>query len=136
MPDENERGAGPVINFNQEETPEAKAAIRAQLKKAFQPPPVPTDALNLLHQAARHDTGGSQAARNFLFWLAGQPDPTGFEGDGGLELRRLDGEHRQAAIEVLTWWGGPTKSDDPLYRVLRDLRERFAEPKIPPAPQP
>lgn len=72
------------------------------------------------------DTGGSQACRSFLFWLGGQTDPTGYGGDGGLELRRLDGQLKSAAIEVLTWWAGPTKSDKPLYDILASLRERFA----------
>ena len=44
--------------------------------------PVPTASLRLLYDAACMDTGGSQAARCFLFWLAGQPDPTGFVGAG------------------------------------------------------
>ena len=89
--------------------------------------PVPHEALSRLHDAAQQDTGGSQACRNFLFWLAGQPDPTGYRGDGGLELRRLDGTLRGAAIEVLTWWASPTRSDQPLHEILARLRERFSE---------
>ena len=87
---------------------------------------VPEESLRLLYEAACHDTGGSQAARNFLFWLAGRPDPTGFEGYGGLELRRLDRQLKSAALEVLSWWAGPTKSDAPLYEILGKLRSRFA----------
>lgn len=126
MPNEHQATGGPIIEMDREPTPEQKADMLAQLRKAFQPPPPPpTAALDLLFETACHDTGGSQAARNFLFWLAGQPDPTGFQGDGGLELRRLDGERRQAALDVLAWWGGPTKSDEPLYDLLRKLRSRF-----------
>jgi len=89
--------------------------------------PVPHESLSRLHDAAQQDTGASQACRNFLFWLAGQPDPTGYRGDGGLELRRLDGVLRSAAIEVLTWWASPTKSDQPLHEILARLRERFSD---------
>ncbi len=88
-------------------------------------PPAPEQSLKALHEAACGDTGGSQAARNFLFWLAGRPDPTGFVGDGGLELRRLDRQLKDAALDVLRWWSGPTKSDQPLYDVLARLRARF-----------
>ena len=84
--------------------------------------PVPEDALQLLRKAAGGDSGGCQAARNFLFWLAGRSDPTGYVGDGGLELRRLDRELKAAALEVMRWWAGPTYSDTPLYRVLEELR--------------
>jgi len=102
---------------------EALAEVRHQLRMPV--PPVPQTSLHCLVEAACGDTGGSQAVRYFLFWLAGQPDPTGFEGAGGLELRRLDGQLRSAALEVLTWWGGPTRSDQPLYTILATLRERF-----------
>ena len=87
--------------------------------------PVPEQALRLLYEAACGDSGGCQAARNFLFWLTGRPDPTGYVGDGGLELRRLDCRHKTAALEVLTWWAGPTHSDTPLYTILEKLRDRF-----------
>jgi hypothetical protein len=93
---------------------------------AFQKPiPVPQQSLRLLSDAALGDTGGSQAARNFLFWLAGKPDPTGFEGDGGMELRRLDAQLKSAALDVIAWWAGPTDNDQPLYDVLAKLRGRF-----------
>ena len=103
-------------------------AILAELKRMVRmpPAPVPEKELDLLYQAACGDTGGSQAARGFLFWLAGQPDPTGFIGNGGLELRRLDHRLKNAALEVLAWWAGPTKSDAPLYDLLTKLRARFA----------
>ena len=88
-----------------------------------------SEAINILFDAACQDTGGSQATRNFLFWLAGLPDPTGFKGDGGLELRRLDGRHKAAALDVLAWWAGPTKSDQPLYQILQNFRDRFSAGK-------
>jgi len=109
-------------------TPNALEVLTQEyIVQAIRPPsPPPTEALNLLFEAARHDTDGSQAARNFLFWLAGLPDPTGFDGEGGLELRRLDGEHKAAALEVLAWWAGPTQSDQPLHEILRKLTGRFS----------
>ena len=102
-------------------------AALAELKLALRvpPSPVPEKSLQLLFEAACYDTGGSQATRSFLFWLAGRPDPTGFVGSGGLELRRLDRQHKEAAFEVLTWWAGPTRSDAPLYEILGKLRARF-----------
>ena len=100
----------------------------AELKQMLRrpPTPVPEESLQLLYDAACQDSGGSQAARNFLFWLAGQPDPTGFRGDGGIELRRLDGQLKEAALQVVAWWAGPTKSDSPLYELLGKLRRRFS----------
>lgn len=93
-----------------------------ELRASVRPPvPVPQTALDLLVAAAQGDTGGSQAARNFLFWLGARPDPTGYQGSGGLELRRMDRHHKAAALEVLTWWAGPTQSDQPLYDSLSKL---------------
>ena len=85
---------------------------------------VPEQALRSLGEVASQDSGGGEAARSFLFWLAGEPDPTGFQGQGGLELRRMDSQLHQAAVEVFQWWIGPTASDEPLYQVLRTLMER------------
>ena len=94
-----------------------------QLRASIRPPmPVPRAALDMLTAAAQGDSGGSQAARNFLFWLAGRPDPTGYVGNGGLELRRMDREHKAAAMEVLSWWAGPTQSDQALFDILATLR--------------
>ena len=111
-----------------EPTPAEKAAVLAELKRALKLTPihVPEKSLQLLYEAARQDTGGSQAARSFLFWLAGQPDPTGFVGDGGLELRRLDRSLKTSAFEVIAWWAGPTKNGQPLYELLGRLRARFS----------
>ena len=88
----------PLLRFP---TPLERTAALAELKRALQTPPVPVPdaALKLLHEAASMDTGGSQAIRNLLFWLTGQPDPTGYAGHGGLELRRLDRPLRTAALE-------------------------------------
>lgn len=121
------------ILFPHEQTPAETKATIAELRRILQMPrpPLPEQSLRVLYEAACHDTGGSQAARNFLFWLAGQPDPTGFVGDGGIELRRLDCQLKEAAFQVIQWWAGPTQSDKPLYDVLDKLRARFARPKQP-----
>ena len=104
---------GPRLRLHPEPSPAQRTEMLAQLRRMLlPPPPAPTAALHLLYETACADTGGSQAARNFLFWLAGRPDPTGFQGSG--------------ALEILRWWSGPTKSDEPLYAVLARLRERFA----------
>ena len=111
-------------------TAEERAAGLAELRRlvSLPLPPVPEGSLRALHEAACSDTGGSQAARSFLFWLAGQADPTGYRGSGGLELRRLDHQLRSAALDVLNWWTGPTKSDEQLYQILQDLERRFGTP--------
>ena len=118
----------PDAHLDRQLTSAERSAGLAELRKliCLPIPPVPEESLRALHEAACSDTGGSQAARSFLFWLAGQPDPTGYRGSGGLELRRLDHRLRSAALEVLNWWTGPTKSDEPLYHILRDLDVRFS----------
>ena len=113
-----------LLNPSKTQTDAALAELKRLLR--MPPVPVPEESLHLLYEAACCDTGGSQAARNFLFWLAGMPDPTGFVGDGGLEFRRLDRQLKSAALEVLGWWAGPTRSDAPLYEILEKLRLRFA----------
>jgi hypothetical protein len=107
--------------------PEMDAAQLAELSGllAAKPRPLPSEALALLHGTAAGDTGGSVAARTFLFWLVGRDDPAGLGTDGALELRRLDARHREAALAVLTWWTGPTRSDQPVYDILEDLARRF-----------
>jgi hypothetical protein len=111
---------------HQQSLEETNVALAELVRVLRMPPaPVPQEALDLLYEAACHDTGGSQAARNFLFWLAGQPDPTGFIGHGGVELRRLDRQLKTAALQAVEWWAGPTESDQPLYDVLSKLRDRF-----------
>src|ERR1022692_3620454 len=93
------------IRFLHEQTPTETEVAVEELKRVFRmpQPPVPEESLGLLYEAACRDTGGSQAARSFLFWLAGQPDPTGYVGDGGIELRRFDYELKKAAIQVMEW---------------------------------
>ena len=91
----------------------------------FEYPEVPVDALELLKRTAFGDTGGSQAARYFLFWAVGRDDPTGYRGDGISELRRLDGAHTKAALSVLNWMTGPIESNQPLHDVLDALQARF-----------
>ena|SRR5579871_3657672 len=117
--------SAPIIHFNREPTPEEQSAISAQLRNALHPPPPPLSALHLLFESACRDTGGSQAARSFLFWLAGNRDPTGYRSSGGLELRRLDSAHKTAALEILAWWAGPTQSDTRLFEILERLSDRF-----------
>jgi hypothetical protein len=65
------------------------------------------------------------SSRTFLFWLIGRDDPASLGTDGALELRRLDARHREAALAMLTWWTGPTRSDQPVYDILEDLARRF-----------
>ena len=65
-------------------------------------------------------------ARAFLFWLGGLPNPTGFFGEGGLELRRFDPRHINAAVEVFTWWISGVERDDPLFDILDRLERQFA----------
>lgn len=91
----------------------------------FPPRPAPHAALALLHEAAIEQSGGSQAVRSLLFWMAGEPDPTGYAASGGLELRRLDAKRRQAALDVLNWWAFPEDST-PLFEAVEDLRRRIA----------
>lgn len=112
---------------------ELRNATLAELRRLFRspPPPVPTEALDLLFDAASQDTGGSQAVRYFLFWLAGRSDPTGYNGHGGLELRRLDSQLKEACFEVLKWWSGPTKSDQPLFTILDKLQIEFGPDDVP-----
>lgn len=90
----------------------------------FAPRPVPEEALERLRQAALGASGGSQAARAILFWLAGEPDPSGYLTSGGLELRRLDAGNRQAALDVINWWAFPENSER-LDAVLEDLSRHF-----------
>ncbi len=99
----------------------------SEFRRSLRLPPivVPEQALQKLVTAASTDSGGGEVVRYFLFWLAGQPEPSGFTGEGGLELRRLDGELRAAALEVFQWWSGPTQSDQPLYEILGPIRSAW-----------
>lgn len=120
-----DRTTGPVPF--EADTQEMSADQLAELSGllAAKPRPVPSEALALLHGTAAGDTGGSVAARSFLFWLVGRDDPAGLGTDGALELRCLDARHREAALAVLTWWTGPTRSDQPVYDILEDLARPF-----------
>lgn len=92
----------------------------------FKPLPVPTEELALLHQTAKSDTGGSVGTRAFLFWLAGQPEPTGHASSGALELRRFDPMHSKAVMTVLGWWISGPSDDQPVYDILDDLARQFS----------
>jgi len=87
MPDPDFKSV-PLESVDQPMDPGQLDELRGLL--AAQPRPVPSEALALLQETAAGDTGGSVAARTFLFWLVGRPDPTGLGTDGALELRRLD----------------------------------------------
>ena len=85
-------------------------------------PPLPQRELDLLAEAALGNTRQSRICQFLLFALAGEKDPSGFEGQGFLELRALDRSLSDAFLTVLHWWRGPTQSDQPLYDVLQRLR--------------
>jgi len=124
MPDpDRTTGSVPFASDTQEMDADQLAELSGLL--AGKPRPVPSEALALLHGTAAGDTSGSVAACTFLFWLVGRSDPAGSGLDGALELRRLDARHREAALVVLTWWTGPTRSDQPVYDILEDLARRF-----------
>jgi hypothetical protein len=130
MPDpDRTTGSVPFEADTQEMSADQLAELSGLL--AAKPRPIPSEALALLHGTAAGDTGGSVAARTFLFWLVGRDDPAGLGTDGALELRRLDARHREAALAVLTWWTGPTRSDQPVYDILEDLARRFPALEAP-----
>lgn len=121
---------GPTCPTPSDRRTNALNELRAALTP--QPNPVPAEELALLAGLAASDTGQSQVVRHFLFWLAGQDDPTGYRAEGGLELRRLDRGVREAAFIVLSWWSGGTVSDEPLHQVLNGLRAQFSRTTSPP----
>lgn len=106
------------------ETEKAVSALRAELNRPQTP--VPQKELDSLCKAALGDTGQSRTCRYLLWLLVGADDPTGFKGDGLLEMRNLDRKFADAFLKVLEWWRGPTKSDQPLYDILRKLETAFA----------
>lgn len=63
----------------------------------------------------------------FSPWLVGELDPSGLKGQGNLELRLLDSEHRSAVLHVLAWWIAGTWSDEPVYEVLEELRKCYSD---------
>jgi len=117
--------------FPAEPTEEEKAQALAKLKAVLRRPlpAVPQAELDLLANVARGDTGQSRTSRYLLFLLVGAKDPTGFEGEGLLEMRTLDSRLADAFLKIADWWRGPTKSDQPLYVILADLEKRFASPQ-------
>lgn len=106
------------------ETEKAVSALRAELNRPQTP--VPQDELDSLYEVALGDTGQSRTCRYLLCLLVGADDPTGFKGEGLLEMRTLDRKLANAFLKVLDWWRGPTKSDQPFYDILRKLETAFA----------
>lgn len=133
MEPEQNPAAGKVIDLDatlpKNATEEVAALVRAEIR--LPQTPVPQAELDLLEDVALGNTGQSRSVRYLLFLLPGAADPTGFKGEGLLEMRPLDRRLAEAFLKVLDWWRGPTKSDQPLYDVLRKLEMQFApgEPK-------
>jgi hypothetical protein len=93
--------------------------------------PAPSEALTLLYEAAcREGDDGSKQARFILFFLAGKGDPTRVPGQA-LEMKRANKEIRQALIEVLQWWTGSPKSEEPFKEVMRKLHAKFPTGESP-----
>jgi hypothetical protein len=134
MPDQKQPSEN-VIHLNEgRETrgaEKATAALRAELNQTRTLGSVPQAELELLGNEALGDTGQSRSVRYLLFLLTGADDPTGFAGEGLLEMRPLDRKLADAFLKILEWWCGPTKSDQPLYDVLQMLEKQFStsEPK-------
>lgn len=105
----------------------AAAAIRAELSRP--PVAVPQEELDLLARVALGDTGQSRTCRYLLCLLVGADDPTGFKGEGLLEMRTLDRKLAEAFLKILDWWRGPTKSDLPVYDVFRRIEQQFPPKK-------
>jgi hypothetical protein len=109
------------------ETAKTVAAIRSELDRPQTP--APYAALELLEKAALGNTGQSRSCRYLLFLLPGAEDPTGFKGEGLLEMRTLDRALADAFLEVINWWRGPTESDELLYAVLQRIEKAFPPKK-------
>jgi hypothetical protein len=105
------------------ETEKAASRLRAELNRLQTP--VPQDELDRLRQAALGDTGQSRTCRYLLCLLVGADNPTGFKGEGLLELRTLDRKLAEAFLKILDWWRDPTRSDQPIYDILRNLEIAF-----------
>ncbi len=82
---------------------------------------VPQQELDLLVAAAMERSGQSQAIRYLLFLLVNDKEPSGHEGVGLLELRRLDRRLSKAFLKVLDWWCGPPASDEPIHAALQEI---------------
>ena len=105
------------------ETKKAVDAIAVELNRPQKP--VPQNELDLLRAAALGVTGQSQTCRYLLFLLVGADEPSGFQGEGLVEIRTLDRKLADSFLSVLEWWRGPTKSDTPLYDILREVEDKF-----------
>ncbi len=83
------RGPGQVEGRDQAAARREKIAqpIGAELRRPQTP--LPQTELDLQEQFALGNTGQSRSVRHLLFPLPGAAAPTGFQGDGLLELRRL-----------------------------------------------
>jgi len=120
-------GPGRVIDLGEttarKDTKRIAALIGAELNRPQTP--VPQAELDLLEHVALDNTGQSRSVRYLLFLLPGAADPTGFKGDGLLELRVLDLALVDAFLNVLDRWRGPTRSDQPLYLALGRIEGAF-----------
>ncbi len=106
-------------------TDEAVEAIHEKLSRPSAP--LPEAELQTLLKAALGDTGQSRTCRYLLYLLVGAEDPTGFKGEGLLEMRTLDRKLADTFLTVLNWWRGPTQSDQPLYDILQRLEDAFSK---------
>lgn len=113
-------GPDPLGHPSEQQRQALIAHLTAALGKPA--PPLPQCELDLLAEAAFGNTRQSRICQFLLFTLAGEEDPSGFEGQGFLELRAMDRSLSDAFLTVLHWWRGPTQSDQPLYDVLQRLR--------------
>ena len=131
MPDPSQRAPDKIthVDLMQEPTKEQTKQAVAELSAALRRPstPVPQVELDLLCEVALGDTGQSRTCRYLFSLLVGADDPTGFKGEGLLEMRTLDRNFADAFLKILDWWRGPTKSDKPLYDILRKLERRFGQ---------
>jgi hypothetical protein len=84
---------------------------------------VPQAEIDLLVSVAQEWSGQSQAVRYLLFLLVNEKEPSGHDGAGLLEIRRLERSLRTAFVKVLEWWSEPPNSDEPIHEGLREIVE-------------
>ena len=89
---------------------------------------MPTEPLETLRVSAFGRTAEGERVRSFLFWLAGQQEPTGYCGSGVLGLCHLNEAHRLAALEVLVWAAANSESAAPIDNILDALSKHFGKP--------